>query len=393
MRIINYYKKLIRLNFNMGNNLFNCYKPKIEEIEIVKTDKNKELKNSLNDFILTLKRVNRKKRKHKILKLKLKQTLMIENKRIYNISSFPCGNFILITDTGIIYIYDNKFNLLHKQENNKYKELFIRDNTTFITYGESKINVWKFKPKNNILNSLCLIDTKLLINKVSILINGDIIGITESNRNYKGPFQCFIYEKTKNNIYQKKTIIKYNSYILSFLIIKNNSELVILYYNEINYAIDIYDYKNLKLKRKYEEKIYHLNSDTKNFLFHINQNVFSFVHIDRRITTLPYPRDYIIIYDNNNENKIILSTSIFSKGKLEYFPKMNCFINYYYLVGLQANFIYILLKEKKYNRLHYLDIDFNFSDIDFSDFFKINENELCLYNKENSEIKIFEFIG
>ena len=85
--------------------------------------------------------------------------MIIENRKIYNISSFLCGNFILITVDGTIYIYDNKFNLLKKQENNEYKELSIKDNKTFITYGQSKIKVWEFIQKNNILNSIHLIDT------------------------------------------------------------------------------------------------------------------------------------------------------------------------------------------------------------------------------------------
>ena len=141
-----------------------------------------------------------------------------------------------------------------------------------------------------------------------IINNEDIIGITESDLTYSGPFQCFIYEKTKNDIYQKKTIIKYNSYIFSFLITNNNSELIILYYNEINYghySIDIYDYKNLKLKVKYDEKIYNINAYTHKFLFNINENIFSFVHINKTHTRLSIAKDTIIIYNINNKNKII----------------------------------------------------------------------------------------
>jgi len=91
----------------------------------------------------------------------------------------------------------------------------------------------------------------------------------------------------------------------------------------------------------------YINSYTKNFLFNINQNIFSFVHIDRTPTRLSIARSRIIIYDINNKNKIISYTSIFTEGKLEFFSKINSFINYYSLVGLQVNFIYILLKEKK----------------------------------------------
>ena len=53
----------------------------------------------------------------------------------------------------------------------------------------------------------------MLINKVLIIANDDNIGITKSDYNYNGPFQCFIYEKTKNNIYQRKLSINYNRYL------------------------------------------------------------------------------------------------------------------------------------------------------------------------------------
>ena len=74
---------------------------------------------------------------------------------------------------------------------------------------------------------------------------------------------------------------------------------IILYYDEDkygHYAIDIYDYKKLKLKIKYEEDIYTLNSYTKNYLFNINQNVFSFVNINNTPIRSSYARDKIILY-------------------------------------------------------------------------------------------------
>ena len=241
----------------MGNYFLACNEPKIEEKEILKS--NKRIKqNYLDGFIMSLKPINKYENKKRILKPKLTKKLRKEIKTIYNISIFPCGNFILITDEELIYIYDNKFNFLIKQENYKYKELVIKDDITFITYGKSKIKVWEFKQQSNILNSIFLIDTKLLINKVTIINNGDIIGITESNSDYKGPYQCFIYKKVNNNIYQKKTLIKYDRWIFSFLITKNNKELIILYYSDEDerpviygpYRIDIYEYKNMKLKRR-----------------------------------------------------------------------------------------------------------------------------------------------
>lgn len=229
-----------------------------------------------------------------------------------------------------------------------------------------------------------------------IINNGDIIGITKSNSNYKGPYQCFIYTKVNNNIYQKKTIIKYESFIFSFLITKNNKELIILYYSHENerpviyghYRIDIYEYKNMKIKRRYGENFHGFSSYVHNYLFNINENVFSFIHIDHTPTTCHYRSDHVILYDINKENKISFGTDIFTQGKLEYFSSINAFVNYYILIGLQVNFIYILLNEKINHRLYYIDCD----KIHFSDFFKLNENELCIFDEKQSEIKVYELL-
>jgi len=379
----------------MGNYFLDCNEPKIEEKEILKSNKSVK-QNYLDDFIKSLKPINKYETKKRILKPKLAKKLKKEIKKIYNISIFPCGNFILITDEGIIYIYDNKFKFLKKQENNEYKELVIKDDITFITYEKSKIKVWEFIQKSNILNSICLIDTKLLINKVAVINNDDLIGITESNSDYKGPYQCFIYEKYNNNIYQKKTIIKYDRWIFSFLITKNNKELIILYYSDEDerpviygsYRIDIYEYKSMKLKRKYGENFPRFGSNVKNYLFNINENIFSFIHIDHTPTTCHYSRDYVILYDINKENKISFGASIFPAGKLEYFSSINAFVNYYFLMKLQINFIYLLLNEKIYHQFYYIDCDVTH----FSEFFKLNENELCIFDKDQSEIKIYELL-
>ena len=378
----------------MGNYFLACNEPKIEEKEILKS--NKRIKqNYLDGFIMSLKPINKYENKKRILKPKLTKKLRKEIKTIYNISIFPCGNFILITDEELIYIYDNKFNFLIKQENYKYKELVIKDDITFITYGKSKIKVWEFKQQSNILNSMFLIDTKLLINKVTIINNGDIIGITESNSDYKGPYQCFIYKKVNNNIYQKNTLIKYDRWIFSFLITKNNKELRILYYSDEDerpviygpYRIDIYEYKNMKLKRRCGENLHGFVSYSKNYLFNINENIFSFINIDQTPTTCHYRRDKVILYDINKENKISFDAKIFTEGKLEYFSSINAFVSYF-LIKLQINFIYILLNEKIYHQFYYIDCDVTH----FSDFFKLNENELCIFDKEQSEVKIYELL-
>lgn len=81
-------------------------------------------------------------------------------------------------------------------------------------------------------------------------------------------------------------------------------------------------------------------------------------------TTCHYSSDDVILYDINKENKISFGADIFTQGKLEYFSSINAFINYYILIGLQVNFIYILLNEKIYHKLYYINCDI----IHFSDF-------------------------
>ena len=128
-------------------------------------------------------------------------------------------------------------------------------------------------------------------------------------------------------------------------------------------------------------------SYSKNYLFNINENIFSFIHIDQTPTTCHYRRDKVILYDINKENKISFDAKIFTEGKLEYFSSINAFVSYF-LIKLQINFIYILLNEKIYHRFYYIDCDVTH----FSDFFKLNENELCIFDKEQSEIKIYELL-
>ena len=144
----------------------------------------------------------------------------------------------------------------------------------------------------------------------------------------------------------------------------------------------------MKLKRRYGENFPRFGSNVKNYLFNINENIFSFIHIDHTPTTCHYSRDYVILYDINKENKISLGASIFPVGKLEYFSSINAFVNYYFLMKLQINFIYLLLNEKIYHQFYYIDCDIT----DFSDFFKLNENELCIFDKDQSEIKIYELL-
>lgn len=183
----------------------------------------------------------------------------------------------MTTDKGIIYIYDNNLNFVKKEENNKYKELSIKDDTSFITYNISKIKVWEINQKNYILNTLYLIDTHLSLKKVTIIKNGDIIGSTSYHLDFQ-PYQCFVYQKINNNIYQKKISIKYKSIIISFLITENNKELIILYhyFKRIDYyRIDIYEYNNFKLKRSNKENFFSLlNKDVNDFLLDINKNIF-----------------------------------------------------------------------------------------------------------------------
>ena len=92
--------------------------------------------------------------------------------------------------------------------------------------------------------------------------------------------------------------------------------------------------------------------------------------------------------------KLLFLANIFTGGKLEFFPGINAFLNYHCVFGFQINYIYSLLDEKNkkiYPILHRIKNDI----IDFFDcsgFFKLNDNEICIYDEKNSEIKIFELL-
>ena len=221
-----------------------------------------------------------------------------------------------------------------------------------------------------------LIDTKLQIKKIIIINNDDIIGITNDNYKYKGPYECFIYQKLKNNKYQKRSFIRYKSWVSSFLMIKNNKELIILNDNRI----DIYEYKNLKLKNMIEHE-YHINSYVNNKLFLINENIIAFLHINHTPTTFRYGFSQIIFYDINTKQKKSCSISyVRNYGKIDYFSSIKSFI--------QINFIGFETLDI-YGVTNFVRI-YNNSTVktEITNFIKLNENEILAYNGKIINFKL-----
>ena len=58
-----------------------------------------------------------------------------------------------------------------------------------------------------------------------------------------------------------------------------------------------------------------------------------------------------------------------------------------YLIKVEK--AYSLLNEKICRKLYHVDSDNNH----FTDFYKLNENELCIFDEEQSEIKIYELLN
>ena len=186
----------------MENNFNNNAKNKKNEKYKKEIKENKKQAKTLQEFKNFSKSLENK---HIILKKKIKKNLDI-NLNIYTIAQFPCGNIILTTIIGKLFLYDKNFNFLVKEENNYYNKIFIKDNKYFSTYDESIIQIWEIDQNNYLFNSINFIILNLPINTIKILSNDDVIGITSDNEDYKGPYECFIYNKGKNDIYEKKVI-------------------------------------------------------------------------------------------------------------------------------------------------------------------------------------------
>ena len=298
---------------------------------------------------------------------------------IYKLSKFPCGNIIFTTITSIIYLYDNKFNFLKKEENNEFNDFCIKDDITFATYNNRKIKIWNINQKNYIFNFISIIDLSLQFSKIDIIKNGDILGITNNSCDYEGPYEFFIYQKSNKNNYEKKCAIKFNKLVISFIITKNNKDLVICSRKNIY----IYEYKNLKLKEgpiKYGNDYRIL---LKSEFILLEENIIALIQV---IDTNNYYGSYdkksqIFFLDLSNNNNDIAKNTKYLFGnvysQLIYFPTKNIFIITY---SNEINYVslYNLLKGFYSPKKTWIS----------GDFMKLDENNICNY--KGNIIRIYE---
>ena len=337
-------------------------------------------KNFINNVIKEEIKENKKPQdiKDKIFSLKLKFTkkINLKRERINKIAMCPSGIIILTTNKGAIYVYDSNFNLKTKKES-KTNNIHIKDDSIFITYSGTLIKVWLIKNKKDIiLKELGEINNASDVKNVLILNNDDIIGISKNTNGKYSNF--FIYEKVKNNFYQKKSNLNFKKEIQSFLIINKNKFLII----SIKAKIYIYNYKSLILK-----KIIDFGLEICNIkLVHINDNSFGTIFFNESMCA----PEYFELYNINNLEKIQEKTfieDIHGEDEVEYFSSKRIFVNiewyyiYYHKIDKDVN---------KRDKIMY-KFSFHYHRLLKLKLLKLNENEICVYGFEENNINILEF--
>ena len=337
-------------------------------------------KNFINNVIKEEIKENNKQEdiKDRIFSLKLKFTkkINLKRERINRIAMCPSGIIILTTNKGTIYVYDSNFNLKIKKENNT-NNLHIRDDSIFITYNGILIKIWRIEnQKDIILKELGQINNVSDVKNVLILNNDDIIGISKNTNGKYNNF--FIFEKIKNNFYQKESNLNFKKEIQSFLIIDKNKFLII----SIKAKIYIYKYKSLILK-----KIVDFGLEICNIkLIHINDKTFGSIFFNESMCA----PEYFELYDINNLIKIQEKTfieDIHCEDEVVYFSSKRIFVNiewyyiYYHKIDKDVN---------KRDKIMY-KFSFHYHRLLKLKLLKLNENEICVYGFEENNINILEF--
>jgi len=340
----------------------------------------KEESININNAIKEETNENNKKEdiKDKIFSLKLKFTkkINLKRERINKIAMSPSGIIILTTNKGTIYVYDSNFNLKAKKESNT-NNIYIKDDSIFITYSGTLIKIWLIENKTEItLKELEIINNVSDVKNASILNNDDIIGIA---KNTNGKYSAlFIYEKTKNFFYQKKNNLSFKKEIQSFLIINKNKFLII----SIKAKIYIYNYRSLTLK-----KIIDFGLEVCNIkLIYINDNTFGSIFFNESMCA----PEYFELYDINNLKKIQEKTfieDIHDEDEVVYFSSKRI------LVNIEWYYIYYHKIDKDVNKRDKIMYKFSFyyHRLLKLKLLKLNENEICVYGLEENNINILEF--
>ena len=215
----------------------------IKEQEI-KIKNNEELIEQLNKKIENLEKnkidnklkKNIKNKKEKILEIQ--NVIFADNKSISAMAIFPSGNFISVSISGCIKIFDKNHILLHKLEDQNafggIEYVAVKDDNHFITCTLSYLKTWA---KKNNTYEINYIVGQSDIKKIEYL--------NDSFLTCSRDFTLKIWIE-KNKGIELKTKIKYRKEIYSFLILEDINKLIIS-----GAGTEIRKLSNLKLLKYY----------------------------------------------------------------------------------------------------------------------------------------------
>ena len=312
------------------------------------------------------------------LKLKYSKILSKEITSVNNISIFPSKKIALTVNDNELYILDEKFNFLTKIKNTE-KNISIKDDNLFLTYDENIISIWCI---NNNENNIQINKKDIIrINDAHIIqisFNSDILGLSKKTDLYK-IFKC---SESEDNIHKEDASFVSRQKIFCFLFLKNKNKDLIVISQEYGLKIYQINKNNFQLNT-----IINLNNYLHSYnmkLLNYGNDILALLVKDNTPTTCHGPLDSLIFFDKKTmkqiSNKMLYWTSRTNDIDFFYKKKLFLFNGYWrFTAGLIIE-----------NYKVVVDINMN---IIVSKFIKLNENEICTYEKNNEDRKlcIYEF--
>ena len=312
------------------------------------------------------------------VKLKYKKTLPEEIKSINSISNFPSKKFLLTVNDDDLYYLDETFNILTQAEEAE-KNISIKDDNLFLTYGKRTISIWEILNKENIiqLNKKDVIkvnDDHLM----QVSFNIDIIGLSSNSEFYR----IIKYSKCKNNIYKENSSITSKEQIYNFLFFQNKGNNLIAVGQQSYLKIYQINTNNFQLNTVI--KIWENSSDMKLFNYGKNGLVLLLKH--NSSTAYSGPLDTLTLYDKRTMKKIFYNwfNWSFTDGENCIFYKQKIFCHFSRYMGVIIAHE-IIEKNETMNE--------SFMNLRSSKFIKLNEDEICAYVNvgRNGVLCIYEF--
>ena len=312
------------------------------------------------------------------LKLKYSKFLSKEITSVNNISIFPSKKIALTVNENELYILDEKFNFLTKTKNTE-KNISIKDDNLFLTYDENIISIWCI---NNNENNIQLKKKDIIrINDTHIIqisFNNDILGLSKNTDLYK----IFKYSESEDNIHKEDASLVSRENIFCFLFLKNkNNDLIVI---SQKYRLKIYQINknNFQLNTIINLNNYRHSCNMK--LLNYGNDILALLIKDNTPTTYHGPLDSLIFFDKKTMKQI--------SSKMLYWTSRTNDVDFFYKkkIFLFKGFWRISAGLIIENYKAVIDIDMN---INASKFIKLNENEICTYEKNNDDRKlcIYEF--